>query len=341
MTAVAPTADLAAFLAAQMADAETQWSLGTFGAIAEFARDLDEPVALPRGALSAVTARGGIRIDAVDGTRLVAFETTTKDSWNHRIALCLPEDDCAMSGRTLLTELGPDAQALRAQDRSAVLFDLGLGALQADCCVRVADPAVAAQLRAHCGHSVFDPGNPAMGMILAASPHRVFMSRLGRIEVFQPIPPPDGKSPEGPHTHVLPGLLRRGRTHAATEPIPDGFVPCAHLYPAHPAKDGMGRGRPFDRERHEAFQAMLQQFGDPRFVALKRHIMDAVETGADPATVAVTDQRFARTNIRVTLRQLKAAQEESPSLAAWLAAHERGHHTDGADDPHHQEAHAQ
>ena len=33
------TADIAAFLDAQMADAETQWSLGTFGAIAEFARD--------------------------------------------------------------------------------------------------------------------------------------------------------------------------------------------------------------------------------------------------------------------------------------------------------------
>jgi hypothetical protein len=59
---------------------------------------------------------------------------------------------------------------------------------------------------------VFEPGNPAMGMILAANPHRVFISRLGRIEVYQPIPPPSGKSPEGPHTHVLPRLLKSGRT---------------------------------------------------------------------------------------------------------------------------------
>ena len=44
------TADIAAFLDAQMADAETQWSLGTFGAIAEFARDAGEPAALSRGA---------------------------------------------------------------------------------------------------------------------------------------------------------------------------------------------------------------------------------------------------------------------------------------------------
>jgi hypothetical protein len=32
------------FLAAQMADPWTNWSLGTFGAIAEFARDADEPL---------------------------------------------------------------------------------------------------------------------------------------------------------------------------------------------------------------------------------------------------------------------------------------------------------
>ena len=56
-----------------------------------------------------------------------------------------------------------------------------------------------------------------MGMILAANPHRVFISRLGRIEVYQPIPPPSGKSPEGPHTHVLPRLLQSRRTHPATD----------------------------------------------------------------------------------------------------------------------------
>ena len=43
-----------------------------------------------------------------------------------------------------------------------------------------------------------------MAVILAASPHRVFVSRVGRIEVFQAIPSANGKSPEGPHTHVLP-----------------------------------------------------------------------------------------------------------------------------------------
>lgn len=330
------TAGLVAFLDAQMADAETQWSVGTFGAIAEFARDAGETVALSRGmtSLAAVTERGGIRLELRADMRPFAFETTTKDSWNHRVALCLPERDCAMNARTVLTELGADQDALRAGDRDAVLFDLGLGALQVDCCVRIADPEIAAQLRAHCGHPVF--GTSAMGIILATSPHRVFVTRLGRIEVFQPIPPPDGKSPDGPHTHVLPGLLRHRRTHSATEPIPDGLVPCAHVYPPHPAKDGMGRRRPFDRGRHDAFQAILNHYGDPTFLELKQQVMNAVAAGTDPSAIPVTDRRFARTIIRVALRQLKAQDETAPSLDAWLTAHER--HGETADDPHHHEA---
>ena len=250
------SAGIAGFLADQLADASVQWSLGTFGAIAEFMRDADELVTLVRAAssLSATTARGGIRIDLHLEMRLHASETAVGESWSHRVALCLPAERFAMSRRATLTELGPDGEALRDADRSAVLFDLGFGCLQVDACIRSSDAEVLAQLRKHVGRSVFEPSNPAMSVILASHPHRVFVARLGRMEVYQPIPPPAGKSPEGPHTHVLPKLLAHGRTHAATEAVPDGFVPCAHLYPPHAAKDGSGRTLPFDAGRHAAFQ---------------------------------------------------------------------------------------
>jgi hypothetical protein len=216
--AVSDADDIFAFLADQLADHETTWSLGTFGAIAEFSRDPDEPVALRRGdaLLAAVTARGAIRIEAAMDVRLFASESTTRESWNQRVAICLPESRCAMNRRTVLTAPGPDLDALREQDRDSPLFDLGLGALQVDLCVRVPDSSVAAQLMSYAGRPLFEPGNPAMSMILDANPHRVFASRVGRIEVFQPIPPADGKSPDGPHTHVLPKLLHHRRTHPAT-----------------------------------------------------------------------------------------------------------------------------
>ena len=161
-----------------------------------------------------------------------------------------------------------------------------------------------------------------MGVILATSPNRVFISRLGRIEVCQPIPPHDGRSPEGPHTHVLPDLLKHRRTHAATEPIPDGLVPCAHVYPPHPAKDALGEARAFDPARHDAFQAMLRMFGDPDQIALKQRVFAAVVAGESPSVVSVTNSRFARTNVRVALRQLRATEQVTPALAAWMAAHE-------------------
>ena len=88
----------------------------------------------PRFRSSRRAAASGSR--RVPGLRPVAFETITTQGWSQRVAFCLPEAESAMSRRAALTELGPDNEALRAQDRGAVLFDLGLGVLQVDCCIR-------------------------------------------------------------------------------------------------------------------------------------------------------------------------------------------------------------
>ena len=332
--------DAVTLLAAQLADCQTHWSLGTFGALAEFTRDADERATVTKdeGAVSVVTPRGGIRLTPLPGMRPFASESTTTESWSHRVALCLPADRSAMGGRNVLTELGPDVDALRAGDRSAILFDLGLGADQVDACIRVADPGLAARIREHVGRPVFEPGNPAMAVIVPASPHRVFVCRLGRVEVFQPIPPPDGKSPDGPHTHVLPKLLSRRRTHAATEPVPEGFVPCAHFYPAHPVKDGLGRAQAFDALRHDAFQRMLRQFGDPAAVALKQSVIAAIERGAAPSDIVVPDDRFKRASVRVAIRQLRMSGAELPAIAAFARTLDQAK-ADAAEaddtDPHH------
>ena len=304
----------------EISNPDTQWSLGTFGAIAEFSRDHDEPVRLIQSAqaVSAVTTRGGIALRSHAAIRPFASEGIAKSGWNQRIALCLPARDCAMSRRAALTEIGPDHQAPREEDRDSILFDLGLGALQADFCVRIADHDLTARLREHTGRSLFEPGNPAMGMILSANPHRVFISRLGRIEVYQPIPPPSGKSPEGPHTHLLPRLLQSRRTHPATELVPEGWIPCAHLYPPHPARDGLGEAMPFDAARHRAFQQMMAACGDPAVFATKRRVIDAVLAGEPP--MAVADDRHGRISVRIALRQLKSQGHASAALSAWLAS---------------------
>jgi hypothetical protein len=296
------------FLLGQMSDASVSWSIGSFGAIAEFMRDPDEPVELLSGdhSVAAITPRGGIRIAPLAGMRPFASEIAVGATWNHRVALCVPRDRCAMSRRSVLTELGADDQALRGQDKAGILFDLGLDCLQIDACVRARDPDLIAQLRKGLGRPLFGAGNPVIATILTANPHRVFASCLGRIEVFQPIPPADGTSPQGPHTHVLPKLLALKRPHAATEPIPEGFLPCGHIYPPHPAKDANGRPRQFDTRCHDAFQALLREFGDSELVALKQRVTATVAAGGDASSVVVPDNRFARATVRVALRQLNA-----------------------------------
>lgn len=313
-----------AVLREHVLDETSQWNLGTFGAIAEFMRDPGEPVAIvdEPELLSATTARGGIGFGRLDALCLLASETALGASWSHRVALCLPNASCAMNRRAVLTELGPDSDALRAEDSDAVLFDMGLGTLQVDICIRTNDFELIRLLRSQVGRSLFEPGNPAMQAIVAAGPHRVFIARIGRCEVYQPIPPAGGKSPEGPHTHVLPQLLRAGRTHAATEPVPAGYVPCAHLVPAHPLKDAMGRTRPFDRQPFDRFEDLLGRFGDPELAQTKRMVRDFLASDAPPAAFSAPLNRFGRNAVKVALRQQKELQGAVGRLRDWLRCHD-------------------
>jgi hypothetical protein len=110
--------------------------------------------------------------------------------------------------------------------------------------------------------------------------------------------------------------LKSRRAHAATEPIPEGWIPCAHLYPGHPVRD---EGDPFDAACHDSFQRMIERFGLPECLAIKRRVMDAIGSGESPSNLVTTLDRHGRTGVRIALRQLKAAGTFFPMLNAWLA----------------------
>ena len=296
-----------------LADTQTSWAIGTFGAIAEFHRDADEPVAL--SAHAAVTARGGIRLQFDPAVRPIAWERPSAgDGWMHGIALCLPATAGAMSSRTTVTELGADAGALREEDRNAVLFDLGIGAPHCDVCVRTSDAAMLRALRAAAGQPVL--ASELLCEIPAMSPARVFISRLGRVEVRTPIPKPDGRTPDGPHTHVLPDLLRHRRTHSANVPLPAGMVPGAEIFPASAIHDEHGKRVRFDASRHDAFQSLLAVHGEPACGKAKAETFAAVRAAEPPRDVS-SYSRAQRLSRRVALRQLVQTDGLSPALTAW------------------------
>ena len=291
------------------------------GALAEFHRDESEPCT--HGASSVVTARGALRIDVAPGTRAIAYELVTQnvDSWNHGVALCLPEASCVMNGRRAITEIGADHEAVRPEDRDGILFDLGLGSRYCDFAVRTQNPERIAQLRAAVGTSLFDPAHDLIHDIPRWSPHRVFMSRLGRVEVYQRIGAAEGVTPEGPHTHLLQKLLRTNRTHSANLGLPGGLVPCVTFYPANPVRDDHGAARPFDAACHAAFQSLLETYGEPDLVAVKRAVWCAVRNGR-PADALGFDARRHRTACRIALRQMLYTDGASRALAAWREAYE-------------------
>ncbi|SFL88327.1 DUF6925 family protein [Methylobacterium pseudosasicola] len=288
-----------------LADPACAWSLGAYGAVAAFSRDPAEPVAFrENGEIGLSTPCGAIMLAATPELVPFAYETGFTGGWSQAVALCLPDAACAMGRRDVLTELGPDAAAARTQDRGAILFDLGLGLRAVDACVRVADPGLIDDLRAAAGRPILAPGNPIGPLLVAASPHRVFLARFGRIEVYTPIPPEGGVGAPGPHSHILPKLLRLGRTHAATAPIPPGLVPCAALHPAHPAKDVSGRRAGFDAARHAAFGRLLDAWGDPALTALRRMVL----AGGEPDPT-LANGRFARSAIRAARAQVLAMRD--------------------------------
>jgi hypothetical protein len=296
--------------------ASSGWSIGVLGALAEFERDKDE-AATCRGA-NVVTARGAISLTLSPGARAIAYElpSARPDSWLHGIALCLPRTQCAMHARKVVTEVGYDALSVRREDREAFLFDLGLGDEHCDFYVRSAEPAHVERLRAAVGLRLLDePG--LFADIVDMSPQRVFVSALGRIEIYQRIGAPHGVTPHGPHTHLLPRLLRTGHARYASLPVPHDWVVCATIYPAHPVRDRAGVGDPFDVSAHDAFQELLRQVGDADTLAVKHAVWRAIRSAAAPASFPALARRHARLARRVALRQLSHMDGPSPQLAAW------------------------
>jgi hypothetical protein len=120
----------------------------------------------------------------------------------------------------------------------------------------------------------------------------------------------------------------RRRTHAATEFVPSGWIPCAHLYPPHPARDGFGHPQPFRNDCHASFQEILGRFGDAELFDIKRRIFEAVTADRNPSALSPANGRFSRVGLRIALRQIKMTGEPAPAIDAWLAAHD---HVDGAE----------
>lgn len=316
---MADNAKLATTLQNHLKNADSAWSMGSFGALAEFMWDQTENLTIDDpGLLTKATKRGGIKLSLEDIEQAYAYETTVKNPkrWSGGLALCLRPKKAVMNQRSVLTELGSDHDAIHNQDKAGMFFDIGLGAVGTGCghvdfCIRTSDSALIGLLRENAGKNVFDPASPVMLAILKVHPHRIAITKIGRIEVYQPIGGPDtgGKSPEGPHTHILPKLIKANRTHSANILLPNNLIPCAYLHPASPFNVLDADDEEFNRKNFQAFQVLLKLWGSPKHVQTKQDIWDCLKAGKDPKKIVPAPTREHRKAIEVANRQARVGAQ--------------------------------
>jgi hypothetical protein len=313
--------DIIRFLAGAIEDHRNAWSIGTFGAIGEFAWDSDEPC--ERGGapntLRIVSSRGGLQLAPSESLQVVAYDTLSGDgeTWGNAVAFSLPIPPPSRELR--VRRHGPDTNALRAGERDQILFDLGVGMGHVSMCIRTREPQLIAALDAIEGRPLLGPEGATAGeLIRKLSPTRVMLSPAGRIEVCSPIPLPDGKSPNGPHTHLLPKLIANGRTHSANAPIPLGLQPVLMLHPRSPWREADGKRTPYDAALDQSFDDILSTYGLAEDREVRTAVEKAVDSGMAPEKFPVPDTRRGRIQLRITLRRI-TQRRGIHAVADWQA----------------------
>jgi hypothetical protein len=200
---------------------------GVVGAVGEFAATSGETVCVEGKGDTIVARTSGTRLRfVIDGdVRALTFEPKETPLERARIVLAVGREQGCLPVAPVLTDLGPDREAIDPQDRDTRLFDLGLGRKEARFCVRCPPGPALDAITGTIG-SAF-PGN-----LLAESAACVIETALGRIEILTPIPPPGGRSPAGSHTHLLPDHLASGLAMPAGMDLPRAYLPGAIFYPA-------------------------------------------------------------------------------------------------------------
>jgi hypothetical protein len=215
-------------------DPATTFAIGVQGAVAEFMRAPDDRAIVQgdAGRLLVRSKLGALRLNHEPWVRVFRF--APEAGLPDEIVLVIDRSRLTTQAACTLSELGPDRDAVGRRERCAVLFDLGLDRPTIRFCVRSDDPELIAALRGCVGQPWPEVAPALIPLLLERHPHRVVVSPLGRIEVSQPIGLRDGKpeTPLGPHTHLLPELLREGRDLAPGRDLPASYAPVASIFPS-------------------------------------------------------------------------------------------------------------
>ena len=299
-TASAPSTagekDLREFIAHHLRHRSASWSIGVSGALAEFQHTPEESY---RTRFSVISELGGMEIGDPLPHDVASHQC---DRPNKELTRVQREVVFSVPERAAhafeLRELGDDQGALSRECRNHRLFDLGLTGNVTQACVRTDDVALINQLREHVGHYLLDAPDSVFANLIAKSPNRVFLSPLGRIEVYQPIPAQ--RTPTGPHTHILPDYL--GRSNGNAHALPPNHVAIGTLHlpsdtvSAHPL---VAPCEPYQGAKRCVDHALQSRLNPDQYRALNSR-SDGI---AIATSVIEYEQRFGRDEITSIWRE--------------------------------------
>jgi predicted Fe-S protein YdhL (DUF1289 family) len=229
--------EILSFAADRLRGREGGWTMGCYGAVAEFRIEDGEPgeVEIRGGTITARTDRGAFRLTVDGSVRALALYEAPGALTLRAVILVLPRIRAGIPRAAGLEPLGADRTAIRPDEQDHSLYDLGLSRGTTRFCVRAGQPDLIAALDGVAGRPWQDAMRSVGDKIRQANPVRVVETALGRIEVRTPIPSQGNLSPSGPHTHLLPDLLALGHEVAPDVELPKAYAAGAIFYPSPPA----------------------------------------------------------------------------------------------------------
>lgn len=175
---------IAEFAAASLREKTGTWVFGGDGAFTQFPCAGDEPcdISVTDNNITAVTPRGGLQLAIGENVRALQLHGGMPEG--NAILLVVLKAKASLPVATGLTPLGPDTGALNPEYRGEPLFDLGLGRPDLQLCIRTGASKLAEMLNRLAGEDISEVLRAAGPAIRDHCPTRVFVSPLGRAEIF-------------------------------------------------------------------------------------------------------------------------------------------------------------
>lgn len=284
---------------------ESSWAIVRDGIVAEFSIvPGDKSIkTFNSNVLKVDTNRATLCINFDDSMESIVAESGAHgcSPWTQNIYLCVQKEQAKMSCRDKLTSLGKFDNGTDKGD----LWDLGVENETLDAYIIAKDKSTNELLKQKEGHYIIDDPHFLRELVLR-SPPRLFQTKFAYIIVRQKIPLTEKEELEGPHTHLLPPLIK-SKKHFEV-PIPDDMIPIIQTDPFGSVIDGNGDFHAWNGLENDAFQTLLQKYGKPEYVALKNQMRQSIIGCLTRNEVSVIESTYADKTkqdlIRITLAQI-------------------------------------